>query len=106
MPLTLVSIKLTVPDRFCKQDWYYDQKFANFPLDEEEDYITAVDCAYAFLNGNSKLFEGYVWTNDRDDDGNPVYVGGTRLGRGFQIHRHLVTVDAKYIYKEDLYVKD
>jgi hypothetical protein len=38
-------------------------------------------------------FAGWLWTRDTDRQGQRVYVGGTRFGKGFQVHRHLHLTD-------------
>lgn len=109
---SLMYLKLHQPDMFCKQDWYYDQKFAQEPIiistlglaippKHDKNYVapSASECAYLlFTHGAMRyLFEGYLWTRDSDDEGNPVYVGGLNYGRGLQIHRHLQKVDARRV---------
>jgi len=96
--ITLLRLVLSNPSKFYKQDWYYDEEFANTPLGignhrlestlSYSAYPSAVVLAWMYLD-KEILPPEYVWTSDFDSNGDKVYVGGLSFGRGFQIHRHL-----------------
>ena len=97
--ITLLRLVLSNPSKFYKQDWYYDEEFANTPLAVGDHYIDsakigrleyppAVVLAWMYVYDEFALSD-YLWTSDFDKYCNRVYVGGLGLDRGFQIHRHL-----------------
>jgi len=99
---TLLRLVINNPDKFYKQDWYYDEEFANELLVNgipDNDWIFNFETTllypaalWVFLHttmyGGSILKDRYVWTSDRDHQGDHVYVGNWGA-KGFQIHRHL-----------------
>jgi hypothetical protein len=96
---TLLRLIINNPDKFYKQDWYFNEEFANKDVGgiyTDTPYNTLPAAVYAYRYLKSKGFEDYyMWTNDFDSKGDRVYVGGAGFkGRpkGFQIHRHL-TID-------------
>ena len=107
---------------FYNQDWYLKENFMTDPLTDEWYMVrksvfqntraqnpeqisaefklpSAVQCAYAFFmncfNTSEYLWEhDFVWCNDKDHNGDRIYVGKyndlTGLNKnGFSIHRHL-----------------
>ncbi len=118
--LTLARLKAMYPDLFYPQDWYDTEEFAHRPvplgnisvdieLDRQYDPVTgtggdptAAMCAFFWVSRVHRFgvdtfwSRHYVWTSDKDKDGNMVYVGGHALGQkfGFQVHRHLTNINA------------
>lgn len=96
---TILRLVINHRERFHPQDWYFDEPFANdvhpgeYALDVDADPVPALLWVCAFVSGaleaEDLLLDQYVWTSDTDGLGSPVYVGGIKLGKGFQIHRHL-----------------
>lgn len=107
---------------FYNQDWYLKENFMTDPLTDEWYMVrksvfqntraqnpeqisaefklpSAVQCAYAFFmnyfSTSEYLWEhDFVWCNDKDHNGDKIYVGKyndlTGLNKnGFSIHRHL-----------------
>ena len=113
--ITLLRLVVNNRELFHNQDWYFDEEFANIPLnlgnyilDGNEDEGAwalpwAALCAYAYLNVGLPemwdIFKEYRWTTDVDNEGNMVYVGGTKHKGGlFQIHRHLEDPDVRQLH--------
>lgn len=94
---TLLRLKVNNPFYFYSQDWYYDEEFANRPEEGLWEIgtdlkVPAVVWAYACIHHSMYLVDThYVWTGEKDNKGDDIYVGGVLLGRkkGLQIHRHL-----------------
>ena len=107
---------------FYNQDWYLKEKFMTNPLTDNWYLIrrsvfentraqnpeqisaklklpSAVQCAYAFFmnyfyTGEYLWEHDFVWCNDKDHNGDRIYVGKyhdiTGINKnGFSIHRHL-----------------
>ena len=89
---------------FYGQDWYHGEAFMDVPegwplkmptsTGPEHNGIvaSAVDLAVLFLkNPQAELWKHFLWTGDKDDRGQRIYVGGIGQAKrpGFQIHRHL-----------------
>ena len=96
---TLLRLVVNNPDKFYPQDWYYDEQFANYAMDETSWSLTyntplpAVVWAYAYIKNiwSAHLEYNYIWTSDTDNFGDKVYIGRSPRSRkpGLQIHRHL-----------------
>lgn len=97
---TLVRLVLRHPRFFYKQDWYFDEEFANtdvggvweIPVDPRNQPLLPAAVWAWFYIARSKwllLEDRYIWTSDSDNARDKVYVGRGR-GRGLQIHRHLI----------------
>lgn len=101
--MTLRELIAAHPDKFYPQTWYEGHEFAERkegkPLPPDvlsvglaRGLVHAVDLARLYTKTPAdERWRYFVWTDDRDDFGNRVYVGG--IGRydceGFQIHRLL-----------------
>ena len=98
------------PDLFCmSQDWYLHEPFAALDLtpltvmpsvvvpcasevcqsvvDDLTDAVLLVGLYVA--NPDARIWYDFLWCGDVDRHGQRIYIGGTRDGRGLQIHRHL-----------------
>ena len=113
--MTLFELIKAHPDKFYKQDWYWDEPFMDkpLPLDKwtvptdagyrgmepfliaaqlEEEAVPAVVLAYLYVqNPDHPIWMSYLWTSDLDSQGQRVYVGDN--GKGMEIHRHLHITD-------------
>lgn len=107
---------------FYNQDWYNNESFIDIPLTDGwylirkkvyeysrgvqpqellKSYIfpSAVSCTYAFfvtwfIRGEKLWYHDFVWCNDKDHNGDRIYVGKYNdidgiNKNGFNIHRHL-----------------
>ena len=112
--MTLAEIRAAVPDLFYAQSWFDGHAFMDRPegeplervtvwaerIDAHPEPIHAVDLARLYVKTPSEpMWREFLWTDDTDDHGNRIYVGG--IGKygveGFQVHRHLADPGAKWV---------
>lgn len=101
--MTLRELIFLHPDKFYGQGWYEDESFMGTPLSRNAPRIMpsrvvgkvvfhllrpAVELADLYVkNSDDPIWRRYLWTADRDRDGQRIYVGDN--GKGLEIHRHL-----------------
>jgi hypothetical protein len=109
---SIIEMRDAHPAMFCPQTWYEAESFAhlklapiigmpthvvrspNPPTDVDDTLTDAVLLVGLYLAyPHDALWQDYLWTADTDSEGQRVYVGGTRNGRGLEIHRHLHLTD-------------
>jgi hypothetical protein len=110
---SIIEMRDAHPTMFCPgQVWYDNEAFAhlklapiigmpthvvrspNPPADVDDTLTDAVLLVGLYLAyPHDALWQDYLWTADTDSEGQRVYVGGTRNGRGLEIHRHLHLTD-------------
>lgn len=102
-------------DLFYVQNWYDGEGFmdlvpsgkvradfgwSGFPVHPFPTPVHAADLASLYVsNPSDHRWWRFYWTDDRDQYGNHVYVGGVgEYGiKGFQIHRHLEDPDCVWV---------
>ena len=108
--VTILELRAAYPHLFCPgQVWYDSEPFAArdlpplaqaptilVPCPSEvcqsvvDDLTDAVLLVQLYVTDpGSPIFADYLWTADTDRQGQRVYVGGTRNGRGLELHRHI-----------------
>jgi hypothetical protein len=102
--VTLATLQDLYPALFYEQSWFDgeafmatepDESFPRFepvPVDGQRRSVTSADLAWAYVQDpTASVWRRFLWTDDADQYGNRVYVGGVgEYGiEAFQIHRHL-----------------
>lgn len=112
--MTLAQIVGLNPGLFYSTDWWKGQNFAHrdhgavltmpsdvqLGLDPSDvgylPYASTLALLYV-SNPDAEIWRSFLWTADKDDERNRVYVGGVGIYgiEQFQIHRHL-TIDERW----------
>lgn len=106
--MNIVQMVEANPSLFYAQSWYANEQFARAAASDGRIcppksvkrlgkmpkgtiyLVRAADLVALYVDHpNHPAFLDYLWTSDLDSFGQRIYVGGTRSGRGLEIHRHL-----------------
>lgn len=105
--VTLRRLLATKGGYFYPNTWYRDEAFLDRPLLKPlpqpvptdlkiirwdqlkgQTLPSAVQCADLYLRyPDAAIWASYLWCDDKDANGQRIYVG--QNGKGFEIHRHL-----------------
>lgn len=91
------------PTLFYRQEWYLGEPFAGVDIPTWDELTPSRPPAAVLVDRYVRAYDRgeilwpdhYVWTGDRDREGNWVYVGRSRQYNGLQIHRHLANPDIR-----------
>ncbi len=112
MTVTIRALLAAHPALFYPQAWYTHEPFVYAalvmpvppPLGRidaligdghivwrgQQALVPAVALVDAYVKAPTlAIWHDYLWTDDTDQHGQRIYVGGTANGHGFEIHRHL-----------------
>lgn len=106
--MNIIEILDRYPSLFYSQSWYRGEAFTRMlpvgPISFAPSGVHfvgqvpppnaklrhAVDLIACFLKYPSDpIWNDYLWTADKDANGQRVYIGGMANGKGFELHRHI-----------------
>lgn len=113
--MTIRELRVKYPHLFYYQEWYLWQTWMDAPLPDNAPIVVPISVAYigtppefviwdiqpcfpavVFANlyvrfPDDPIWQHWLWTSDKDEHGQRVYVGSN--GKGLEIHRHLAITD-------------